>query len=88
MSQGHILRDQIKEPITSNRPKEITDMRSPVKFVAVVSFFFFFLKGEKEKKESILAMTRENPSVEDQFKFKEPTSCLSSFEVLEESWAV
>lgn len=50
MSQGHILRDQIKEPITSNRPKEITDMRSPVKFVAVVSFFFFFEGGEGKER--------------------------------------
>lgn len=54
MSQGHILRDQIKEPITSNRPKEITDMRSPVKFVAIVSFFFFFWRGRRKRKSPYL----------------------------------
>ena len=81
-TEGHILRDQIKKPIANNCPKETADMRSPAKV------FFYFFGGVEGKEESILAITRENPSMEDQFKFKESMPCLASFGILEESWAV
>ena len=84
-AEGHILREQIKEPTPSNCPKETADMRSPAKFFCL--FFVFFEGEEGKEKESIFGRARENQPMTDRFKFKEPIPCLSSLGILEETWA-